>query len=93
MTIEVINHTGSEVANRSFSKQRYVSREFMEGEWETIWRRSWLLAGLESDVRDTGDFFVFDMGREQILIARRQDGGLGAFYNVCQHRGQSIGIE
>ena len=90
MTIEVINHTGLEVANRSFSKQRYISREFMEGEWENIWRRSWLLAGLESDVRNAGDFFVFDMGREQILITRRRDGGLGAFYNVCQHRGNRL---
>ena len=90
MTIEVVNHTGREVAVANFSKERYVCPQHMEREWQRIWRRSWLLAGLESDLRESGDFFVFDLGREQILATKAADGRLCAFHNVCQHRGNRL---
>ena len=90
MTIEVVNHTRTDVSNANFSKDRYLSREWMDREWERIWARCWLLAGLESDLAEPGDFFVFDMGREQILVTRGSDGGVRAFYNVCQHRGNRL---
>ena len=32
MMIEVINHTGTQVAHRSFTKQRYIDRDFMDRE-------------------------------------------------------------
>ena len=90
MTIEVVNHTRTDVSNANFSKNRYLSREWMDREWERIWARCWLLAGLESDLAEPGDFFVFDMGREQILVTRGSGGGVRAFYNVCQHRGNRL---
>ena len=90
MTIEVVNHTGRGVAVANFNKERYVCPQHMEREWQRIWRRSWLLAGLESDLRESGDFFVFDLGREQILATKAADGRLCAFHNVCQHRGNRL---
>ncbi|MGE0666972.1 MAG: SRPBCC family protein [Sphingomonadales bacterium] len=70
--------------------QRYVSRDFMAREWDGMWTRSWLLAGLECDVREPGDYFVFDIGRESIIVTRNDAGGLSAVYNACQHRGNRI---
>ena len=90
MTIQVVNHTESEIRIANFSKERYLRQDYMEQEWACVWRRCWLLAGLESDVRNAGDFFVFDLGREQILIIRARDGVLRAFHNVCQHRGNRL---
>ena len=54
----------------------------MEREWERIWRRSWLLAGLESDLREPGDFLVFDLGREQIPATKAADGRLRTFNDI-----------
>ena len=62
----------------------------MEKEWEALWRKSWLLAGLESDVAKAGNYFVFDIGREQILVTRNNSGTIQGFYNVCQHRGNML---
>ena len=90
MTVEVVNLSGAEVEYRSFEKARYLSTAFMEREWQRVWRGSWLLAGLASDVENPGDFFVFDLGREQVLITRSRNGQLRAFYNVCQHRGNRL---
>jgi phenylpropionate dioxygenase-like ring-hydroxylating dioxygenase large terminal subunit len=93
MTAEIINHTERAAKIENFSTARYVDADYMELEWANIWRRSWLLAGLESDVRAPGDYFVFDMGREQIIISRGKSGAVQGFYNVCQHRGNRLVTE
>jgi phenylpropionate dioxygenase-like ring-hydroxylating dioxygenase large terminal subunit len=70
--------------------ERYTSRAFMEREWDRVWTRSWLLAGLEWDAREPGDYFVFEIGHESIIVIRNDAGGLSAVYNACQHRGNRI---
>jgi len=74
----------------TLSADRYISPAFMDREWEGMWTRSWLLAGLECDAREPGDYFVFDIGRESILVTRTDTGALSAVYNACQHRGNRI---
>ncbi len=69
---------------------RYYSREFMRLEWERLWPRAWLLAGVTSDAPEHGDYFVFEIGHEEIIVVRQQEGGLKALYNVCPHRGNRI---
>ncbi len=90
MTIEIVNHTDQPVEIRNFDKNRYLDTAQMDAEWRNIWGRSWLLAGLVSDLQQPGDFFVFDMGREQFLITRTRNSGIQGFYNVCQHRGNRL---
>ena len=74
----------------TLSSNRYTSNDFMNTEWEKIWTQSWLFAGLESDLKEVGDFFVYDIGRESIIITRNENKDISAFYNVCQHRGNKI---
>ena len=52
----------------TLSSDRYTSPDFMRLEWEKIWTQCWLFAGLESDVKDVGEFFVYDIGRESIIV-------------------------
>ncbi|MEN3953559.1 aromatic ring-hydroxylating dioxygenase subunit alpha [Iodidimonas sp. SYSU 1G8] len=69
---------------------RYTSHAFMMQEWNAIWTRTWLLAGLALDVAEPGDYFVFDIGAESIIVSRAENGTVAAFYNACQHRGNRI---
>lgn len=69
---------------------RYTSREFMEQEWEHMWTRVWLLLGREEEIPNPGDWQQEEVGPESILMVRQDDGGIKAFYNVCQHRGQRL---
>jgi phenylpropionate dioxygenase-like ring-hydroxylating dioxygenase large terminal subunit len=75
--------------NECYSKDGYFSREYMAQEWEKMWTRSWLIAGVGSDIREIGDFFVFDIGQESIIVTRTEE-GIKAFYNVCSHRGSKL---
>ena len=70
-------------------KDCYFSREAMQQEWERLWPRAWLIAGVSSDAPAVGDYFLFDIGSEAIIVARTE-AGLKAHYNVCPHRGSRL---
>jgi phenylpropionate dioxygenase-like ring-hydroxylating dioxygenase large terminal subunit len=79
-----------ELGTQPIPKQRYTSREFALLEWERMWTRTWLLAGLERDIPEPGDYFTFELGRESILVIRQRSGAVAARYNVCKHRGNRL---
>ena len=70
----------------------YVSPEFYEREKEQIFRRCWLLAGRADDLREPGDYFVFDVTplEASVIVIRGKDGQLRAFHNACTHRGARL---
>ena len=72
-----------------YDKAGYFSREQMHLEWERMWTQSWLIAGVASDVPKVGDYFLFDIGQESIIVTRTET-GIRAFYNVCSHRGARL---
>ena len=71
----------------------YRDPEILEREFERIFFRSWVLAGREERVAETGDYFTFQLGPESVLVVRGRDGALRAFYNVCRHRGSRLCAE
>tara|TARA_R110002110_G_scaffold76898_1_gene202268 strand:+ start:6259 stop:7611 length:1353 start_codon:yes stop_codon:yes gene_type:complete len=71
------------------SKEGYFSREYMALEWDKVWTRSWLIAGVEADIPRVGDYFLFAIGDESIIVTRTEE-GVRAFYNVCSHRGARL---
>jgi phenylpropionate dioxygenase-like ring-hydroxylating dioxygenase large terminal subunit len=75
-----------------YSKDGYFSREYMQREWDGMWTRSWLIAGVESDLPKVGDYFLFEIGHESIIVTRT-DEGIRSFYNVCSHRGARLVYE
>lgn len=79
-----------ELGHELIRKERYTTTEFMQLEWERIWKKVWLLGAVESDLREPGDFVATEIGRESVLIVRQADGGVRAFYNVCLHRGNRL---
>ncbi|ARN75990.1 aromatic ring-hydroxylating oxygenase subunit alpha [Oceanicoccus sagamiensis] len=83
-----VDHTAPVTAD--MNKSRYLSTQWQQRESEQLWPKSWLFAGLESDLKDSGDYIHFEIGVESILIVRDSDHSLGAFYNSCQHRGNRI---
>jgi phenylpropionate dioxygenase-like ring-hydroxylating dioxygenase large terminal subunit len=74
----------------SLDKRPYTAESALAAEWDAIWTRCWLFAGLLCDVPDPGDYFVYNLGRESIVVLRDDSGDVRAFYNVCQHRGNRI---
>lgn len=85
---------GEEFA-RSFRKDfvpkiDYISREVAQLENERLWGSVWLMACREQQLKDPGDYVVFDIANESILLLKTSANELKAYYNVCQHRGRRL---
>ena len=77
-------------ATDRFEAERYYSKEFMEQEWDHLWTKTWQIAGIESDLKESGDYLTYTIRHEQILVVRQDDSSIKAFYNVCPHRGNRL---
>jgi len=71
---------------------RYYAPELWQAEWDRVFTKVWLLAGVESDIPDEGDWLRYDIGSESFVVVRQADGTVRAFYNVCPHRGSQIAL-
>ena len=56
-------------------------------ELDEILYKSWLYAGHVSQVAKPGDYLLFDLAEESIVVVRDGDGQIHALMNVCRHRG------
>lgn len=69
---------------------RYYDPAYMQREWGRMWTSSWLIAAVETDIHEPGDYSQFRLLRESFIIVRQEDGSVKAFYNVCAHRGNQV---
>ncbi len=76
--------------SRPVTAERYISKDWLAREFEVLFSRIWQFACLERDLAEPGDYRVFNIGKESILLSRTNEGELAAFYNVCQHRGARV---
>ena len=57
---------------------------------EFVWRAGWLFAGHSCQIRRPGEYFLYDVDGDSLIIVRGNEWQLSAFYNVCRHRGSII---
>ena len=57
---------------------------------ERIWRRGWLFAGHSCEVKRPGDYIVFDVDTDSIIVMRGDAGAIHALHNTCRHRGMKL---
>ena len=68
----------------------YTTPEFFALEQEKVFSNGWVAVGCLPQVSNPGDILVTEVAGRSILIIRDKTGKLGAFYNVCRHRGSKL---
>jgi len=68
----------------------YTSRAIFRREMEHIFSQRWLFAGHVSRLSAPGDFFLFEVDSESLIILRDRQDKVRAFFNVCRHRGARL---
>jgi len=69
---------------------RYRDDAWYERERVSVWSNEWLMFCSESEVASAGSYVAADMAGFPLVVARRPDGELAAFLNVCPHRAGPI---
>ena len=83
----------NQIKDWSLDQKFYKDEEIFNLEIENIYMNSWLLAGHESQIPNAGDYFLFNLLTESVIIIRGKDGLIRAFMNVCRHRGSHVCLE
>jgi phenylpropionate dioxygenase-like ring-hydroxylating dioxygenase large terminal subunit len=68
----------------------YTDPERYQRERTAVLAPSWQVICRSSQIPQPGDFITWEGHGETIVVARRRDGGVSGFHNVCQHRGARI---
>jgi len=68
----------------------YKDPAIYELEVRHIMLKAWHYAGHQSMVPGKGDYFLFEIAGESVIVVRDGEGGVNAFMNVCRHRGSRI---
>ena len=71
----------------------YVDKEIFELDLETFFYNQWVFVGHISRIPKKGDYFLFSIGNESIIIIRENNEKINCFFNVCRHRGSHICLE
>lgn len=71
----------------------YTSEAVYRREMERIFSERWIFAGHASQIPEDGDYFLFEIGNESLIVVRDRQGKVRAFYNVCRHRGARVCVE
>lgn len=80
---------------RGFSLEQpfYTDNDIFEAEWKNIWQKYWLFAGTLAEIPKPGDYFLYQLHHDSIIIIRGNNGEVFAHYNTCRHRGSLICLE
>ncbi|WP_095012624.1 aromatic ring-hydroxylating oxygenase subunit alpha [Tsuneonella mangrovi] len=79
-----------EFRHTPITPERYFSKAWADREWDKVWTKTWQIAGVTAQLRETGDWLTAEFRTESIVCIRGDDGKIRAFYNVCQHRGMPL---
>jgi Rieske 2Fe-2S family protein len=78
---------------RTLPGRSYRDPEVFATEQDRIFGASWFAAARSADMPRPGDYRAVQVGRESVLLVRDRRGALGAFLNVCRHRGARLCLE
>lgn len=75
-----------------FSLERpfYENDEIFERDLDRLITKRWLLADHASRIPNIGDYFLFEVGKDSIIVIRSTPSKIEAFFNVCRHRGSQL---
>ena len=90
---QLIELISNQKENFPLDQQFYTDSSIYDIDLETFFYNQWIFVGHESQIKNTGDYFLFEIGNESIIIIRDKNSKINCFYNVCRHRGSHICIE
>lgn len=82
--------SGAVEAPMKLSTAPYVSPEYARDEKEKLWLKVWQVACREEEIPNPGDFYVYDILDQSIIVLRLADDEIVAYHNACRHRGRRL---
>lgn len=69
---------------------RYYDEGFYQRELDTVWQRTWQWACREEHIPKVGDYVVYEIGAQSVIVVRTAADTIKAYINACLHRGMQL---
>ena len=89
----IVQLFGQDRKGQTLPRELYVSDAAFEFDAQVMLKSVWLYACTVAHVKNPGDYFVFELANNSIIIVRGRDDEVRAFWNSCRHRGSKICLE
>jgi phenylpropionate dioxygenase-like ring-hydroxylating dioxygenase large terminal subunit len=76
--------------SNGISAARYIDPAFARLEHDKLWSRVWQAAARLDEVPEPGDYTVYDIGDQSIVVVRVDASTVKAYHNACPHRGTAL---
>jgi phenylpropionate dioxygenase-like ring-hydroxylating dioxygenase large terminal subunit len=70
--------------------RRYYDPEFYRLEQERLWPHVWQMACRLQEIEKPGDFVVYEIFDQSVIVTRVDEKTVKAFHNHCRHRGVEL---
>jgi Rieske 2Fe-2S family protein len=74
----------------SLDREFYTHPAIFDRDRERLFRNQWIMAGHVSQIPNPGDYLLFELAGESIILVREGRDAVHAHYNVCRHRGSRV---
>ena len=71
-------------------QQLYVGQEAFAFDTQVLLPSVWLFACTVAHIKQPGDWFLFELAHNSVIIVRGKDREVRAFFNTCRHRGARV---
>lgn len=85
----ISNYTSGYSLEQAF----YINEEILTVERKAIFQKHWLYAGNTAQIPKAGDYFLYHLQNDTIIIIRGNNGEVFAHFNTCTHRGSAICLD
>ena len=87
------NYTGLTETKETLPAHHYFDPGHYERELNAIWYRNWIYVGRSDSLEEPRAFRTIEIGTQNVLVVRDENGDLQAFHNTCRHRGSILCTE
>src|SRR3546814_2523612 len=74
------------VETRDVSMGVLADRDVYVLEMKHNFSMTWLMLAHQTEIPESGDYVVRDMGEDQVIVWRTSDGAIHVSLNICPHR-------
>jgi len=86
----LLRTSSADLDTADLSAERYYAYDFHRLEVEHVWKKTWQMACRVEEIPEAGDYVVYDIVDDSVIVVRQADGDIVAYTNSCLHRGTTL---
>jgi phenylpropionate dioxygenase-like ring-hydroxylating dioxygenase large terminal subunit len=72
------------------STEPYICPQYARSERDKLWLKVWQMACREEEIPNVGDYYVYEILDQSVIVVRIGEDEIIAHHNACRHRGRKL---